>query len=113
MGIFEKNAGGSQTVQIRGKGLRVTTHAADPIVQIVDCDKKDIGLGSPKTLGQQTHREMELRMNFSQKKRKGKSENRLIFAIIGQKQGKGRNLVFPSSKDQVKPFLFRNTNENP
>ena len=47
MGIFEQNAGGGQTVQIRGKGLRVTTHAADPIVQIVDCNKKNIGLGSP------------------------------------------------------------------
>ena len=47
MSIFEENAGGGQTVQIRGKGLRVTTHAADPIVQIVDCNKKNVGLGSP------------------------------------------------------------------
>ena len=47
MGIFEKNAGGSQTVQIRGKGLRMPTHATDPIIQIVDRDKKDIGLGVP------------------------------------------------------------------
>tara|TARA_Y100000589_G_scaffold251382_1_gene239741 strand:+ start:108 stop:278 length:171 start_codon:yes stop_codon:yes gene_type:complete len=56
---------------------------------------------------------MELRMKFRQKKRKGKSEDGLIFAIIDQTQGKGRILVFPSSKDQVKPFLLPKSNGNP
>ncbi len=47
MGIFEKNPGGGQTVQIRGKCLRMTAHAANPIVQVVDCNKKHVGLGYP------------------------------------------------------------------
>ena len=47
MGIFEEKTGGGQTVQIWGKGLRMTAHAANPIVQVVDCNKKNIGLGYP------------------------------------------------------------------
>jgi len=75
--------------------------------------KRTLGLGTPKTLGQQTHKEMELSMKFSQKKRKGKIGDGLIFAIIGQTQGKGRKLVFPSTKHQVKTFLLTKSNENP
>ena len=45
MGIFKENAVGGQAVRIRDKGLRVSTHATDPIFQIVDCDKKKVGLG--------------------------------------------------------------------
>lgn len=44
MGIGEKHTAFCQTIDIRGFGLRMTVEASDPIVEVIDSDKQDVGL---------------------------------------------------------------------
>ncbi len=43
MGIGKQNSAFCQTIKIRRDRLRVSAHTADPVVQVVDGDKKHIG----------------------------------------------------------------------
>lgn len=42
MGVREKNPVRGKTVKVRSQGLGMTSHAANPIVEIVDGDKENI-----------------------------------------------------------------------
>ena len=43
MGVFKKNSGGRQTIEVRSLGLRMSSETAHPIVKIIKRDEKDIG----------------------------------------------------------------------
>ena len=42
MGIGKKDARGSQAIKIGGSSLRVSTQAADPVIEIVHGDEQDV-----------------------------------------------------------------------
>jgi len=44
MGIREQKPRASQTIHIGCHGLVISTHAANPVIQIVNCYEKDVGL---------------------------------------------------------------------
>ena len=44
MRVREKNAAGSKAIEIRCDRLRISAHAADPVVEIVHRDEEDVGL---------------------------------------------------------------------
>ena len=45
MSIGEQNTRARKSVEIRGLGLRVTTQAPDPVVQIIHANEQNIGPG--------------------------------------------------------------------
>ena len=50
MGVGKKDTAGRETVKIRCLGLRMTAKTSNPIVQIIDGDKKDIGFVIAETV---------------------------------------------------------------
>lgn len=43
MGIGEENAAGREAINVGCLDLGMASHAADPVVEIIDCDEEDIG----------------------------------------------------------------------
>ena len=42
MGLGEKNPAGGEPIKIRGQCLRVTAETTNPIIQVIDRDKKHV-----------------------------------------------------------------------
>ncbi len=42
-GVVEERAAAGEGVEVRGGGLRVAAQAADPVVQVIDGEKQDVG----------------------------------------------------------------------
>ena len=51
MGVGEEHARSGQTIEVGCASLRVTAEATDPVVQIINGDEEDVGLGG----GERTH----------------------------------------------------------
>ena len=47
MGIVEENPGGSQAVEVRRPGLRMTAQAPHPVVEVVHGNEKHVGFFRP------------------------------------------------------------------
>ena len=44
MSVGEEDASFGETIDIRGEGLRVASHTADPVVEIINSDEEDVGV---------------------------------------------------------------------
>ena len=48
MGVCEEGTAGGEAIDVGSFHLGVSSHAADPVVQVIDCDEEDVGsFGSP------------------------------------------------------------------
>ena len=50
MGVGEEHARGGQTIEVGCASLRMAAEATDPIVQIINGDEEDVGLGDRRSL---------------------------------------------------------------
>ena len=50
MGVGEEHARGGQPIEVGRASLRMAAKATDPVVQIIDGDEEDVGLGDRRSL---------------------------------------------------------------
>ena len=43
IGVAEQHTAFSKTIEVRGESLRISAHAADPVIEIIQGYKKDVG----------------------------------------------------------------------
>jgi len=59
MGIGEEDAPGSETIHVGGKCLRMPLEAADPVIQVIDRNKKNVWALSTRSARQNQGKEEE------------------------------------------------------